>query len=261
MAALQRNIQQLLQQGNTAEADKLSRMACREHPDNPASWAARASVQIASGDIAAVVGSYRRVLDLQPDNCTAHFNLAIACSQLNRPREAMAHLQKVVELDRHHTAAIVVLAEYHKSLRNYPDAIRLLTAGAADNPADIRVNWLLGLCLQDTGELEPAAVYFSRACDLMRGCEQTPQDFYPTRDPQPGDTFRFTSAHKLQHDIEQFEYLMRKGLLPATFSEVIADYRDLLGVFEKAKGAMGIGPSSPAATAAIGGTYNRLVYE
>jgi tetratricopeptide (TPR) repeat protein len=162
-------------------------------------------VQIAAGDIAAVVDSYRRVIDLQPGNCTAHFNLAIASSRLNRPDEAMAYLQRVVALDPHHTDAIVVLAEYHKSVRDYPEAIRLLTAGAADNPGDVRVNWLLGLCLQDTGELEPAAVYFSRACHLMRSCRQPSQSFYPIHAPQPGDTFKFTSAHRLQHDIEQFE--------------------------------------------------------
>jgi tetratricopeptide (TPR) repeat protein len=236
-------------------------MACREQPDNPAAWAARASVQIASGDIAAVAGSYRRLLELQPGNCVACFNLAIACSRLNRPREAMAYLQKVVALDPHHTDAIVVLAEYHKSVRNYPEAIRLLTVGAADNPDDVRVNWLLGLCLQDTGELEPAAVYFSKACHLMRSCGKQPRDFYPTRDPQPGDTFRYTSAHKLLHDSEQFEYLLDKGLLPATFAADIAAYRDLLAAYEQARGPMGIAPLSPAATASIGGTYNRLVHE
>ena len=261
MVGLQGNIQQLLQQGKIAEAGNLCLQACRSQPDNPAAWAALAGVQIAAGDIVAVVDSYRRVIDLQPDNCTAHFNLAIASSRLNRPDEAMAYLQRVVALDPHHTDAIVVLAEYHKSVRDYPEAIRLLRAGAAYNPDDVRVNWLLGLCLQDTGELEPAAVYFSRACHLMRSCRQPSRGFYPTRDPQPGDTFKFTSAHKLQHDIEQFEYLMRKGLLPATFAKVITGYRDLLAAYEQAKGPMGIAPLSPDATARIGETYNRLVYE
>jgi tetratricopeptide (TPR) repeat protein len=261
MVGLQGNIQQLLQQGKLAEAGNTCLQACRSQPDNPAAWAALASVQIAAGDFAAVVDSYRRVIDLQPHNCTALFNLAIASSRLNRPGEAMTCLQRVVALDPHRTDAIVVLAEYHKSVGDYPEAIRLLTAGAADNPDDVRVNWLLGLCLQDTGELEPAAVYFSRACHLMRSCRQPSQGFYPTRDPQPGDTFKFTSAHKLQHDIEQFEYLMRKGLLPATFAAVVASYRDLLAAYEQAKGPMGIAPLSPAANARIGDSYNRLVYE
>jgi tetratricopeptide (TPR) repeat protein len=168
----------------------MSRMACREQPDNPAAWAARASVQIASGDIAAVAGSNRRLLELRPDNCTPCFNTAIACSRLNRPREAMTCLQKAVALDPHHTDAIVVLAEYHKSARNYPEAIRLLTAGATDNTDDVRINWLLGLCLQDTGKLEPAAVYFSKSCHLMRSCGQQPRGYYPTRDPQSGDTLK-----------------------------------------------------------------------
>lgn len=261
MSDFQRNIQQFLQQGNIAKAGKLSRQTCRAQPNNPAAWAALASVQIAAGDFAAVAKSYRRVLDLQPDNCTALYNLAIACSRLNRPREAMTRLQKVIDLDPHYTPAIVMLAEYHRSIRNYPEAIRLLRRGAADNPDDVRINWLLGLCLQDTGELERAAASFSRACHLMRSCGRQPQGFYPTRDPQPGDTFKYTCAHKLQHDIEQFEYLIGKGLLPATFEEVVAGYREVFAVYEKTRGSMGSGPLSPAATARIGGTYNRLVYE
>lgn len=84
MVGLQGNIQQLLQQGKLAEAGNTCLKACRSQPDNPAAWAALASVQIAAGDFAAVVDSYRRVIDLQPDNCTALFNLAIASSRLNR---------------------------------------------------------------------------------------------------------------------------------------------------------------------------------
>jgi len=261
MAVPQKQIQQLMKQGNISRAVKLCRRICRIKPGNPAAWEALSSVQIAAGDFAAAAKSFQRVVDLQPDNCTAYYNLAIACSRLERSRETMEHLQKVIELDPHYTPAIVLLAEYYRGDRNYPEAIQLLRAGAADNPDNIRINWLLGLCLQDTGELEPAAVFFSSACHLMRSCGQQPHDFYPTHDPELGDTFKYTSAHKLQHDIEQLEYLMHKELLPAAFAEVVAGYREELAIHEKASGPMGIGPLSLAATAKIGDAYNRIVYK
>jgi len=261
MSNYQSKIQQLLQQGNIAKAEKFSRKACRAEPNNPARWAILASVQIAAGNFAAVAKSYRRVLDLQPENCTALYNLAIACSRLNRPREAMGHLRKVIDIEPHYASAIVMLAEYHRSTNNYPEAIRLLRKGVADNPDDVRINWLLGLCLQDTGELQRGIASYSRACHLMRSCGQQPKGFYPARDPQLGDTFKYTSAHKLQHDIEQFEYLMGKELLPATFDKDVAGYREVLAIYEKARGPMGNGPLSPSAAARIGSTYNRLVFE
>jgi len=136
-----------------------------------------------------------------------------------------------------------------------------LRTGTTDNPDNIKINWLFGMCLQDTGELEQAAPVFSRARDLMRASGQQPQDFYPTHDPELGDTFKYTAAHKLRHDIEQFEYLTRKGRLPESFAEVVADYREELAVQEKANGPMGIGPLSPTATSRVKDTYNRLVYK
>ncbi|MCP3870283.1 MAG: tetratricopeptide repeat protein [Gammaproteobacteria bacterium] len=261
MAGIQTDIQQLLRQGKIAEARKLCRKTCRAQPGNPEAWAAMADVHIAADDFAAVAKSYRRVLKLQSDNCTAHYNLAIACSRLNRPDEAMSHLLKVIELDPHYRSAIVMLAEYYRSVGNYARSIPVLQKGAIDNPDSIRISWLLGLCLQDTGELEAAVVHFSAACHLMRSCEQQPQEFYPTRDPKPGDTFRHTSTHKLKHDVEQFEYLMKEGLLPRSFADTVNHYRAILTDHGQKRGPVSNGPLSPADTARIGDSYNRLIYK
>ena len=261
MAALQKPIQQLPDQKSIAQAIKQCRRTCRAKPGNPAAWEALASAQIAAGDFAAVAKSYQRVVDLQPDNATAYYNLAIACSRLERTHEVVAHLQQVIAIDPLYTPAIVLLAEYHRGVGDFPEAIQLLRAGVTGNPDNIRINWLLGLSLQDTGQLDQAVTYFSKACQLMRSCGQEPHDFYPTHDPNLGDTFKYTAAHKLKHDIEQFEYLMHKGLLPATFTEVVAAYQELLTVFEQANGPMRVRPLPPKDSARIGDTYNRLVYQ
>ena len=261
MAIPHKQIEQLMTHGNLAQAIKLCRRTCRSRPGNPEAWQALATVQIAADDFAAAARCYQRIIDLQPENCDAHYNLAIACSRLNRTGEAMTHLYRVIELDQYYTAAIVLLAEYCKGLGNYPEAILLLRKGAADNPDNVRINWLLGMCLQDTNELEKAAEFYAKACHLMRGCGQQPEDFYPTHDPELGDTFKYTASHKLRHDIEQFEYLIRKGLLPETFADVVADYRKLLAEQEKVKGPTGIGPLPPTTASRVNDTYNRLVYK
>ncbi|NNJ96483.1 MAG: tetratricopeptide repeat protein [Gammaproteobacteria bacterium] len=261
MAIPRKKIQHLVAQGNIAKAITLCRRTCRAKPGNPSAWEALANVLIAAGDFEAAAKSLGRVIELQPDKITARYNLAITYSRLNRTDEAMEQLLKVIELDQHYTPAVVLLAEYYRGVSCYTEAIGLLIIGAAENPDNIRINWLLGMCLQDTGELEQAATAFSRACHLMRDCGQQAQDFHPTHDPELGDTFKHTAAHKLRHDIEQFEYLIRKGLLPDTYAEVVADYRKELAIQEMANGPMGISAFSPTATSRIKDTYNRLVYK
>ncbi len=88
MSIPRKQIQKLLEQGDIAQAVKLCRRTSRAKPGNPAVWETFASVQIAAGDFAAAAKSYKRVVDLQPDNCRAHYNLAITCSRLDRSHEA-----------------------------------------------------------------------------------------------------------------------------------------------------------------------------
>lgn len=250
-----------MQKGEIAQAEKLCRKICRTKPANASAWEALANVQVATGNYEAVVKNYRRVVELQPDNFMAFYNLAIACSRLDLIDDAITALRKAIQVNPQFSLAIVMLSEIYRGMKSYSEAIELLRSSVTHNTEDVRINWLLGACLQDTDELEQATRYFNKACHLMRSCNQQPNDFYPTHDPELGDTFKSTAAYKLQHDIEQFEYLMGKGLLDTEYSEVVANYKKLLAVLRNENSPVNIMQLSKEGTAMIGGTYNRLVYE
>ncbi len=74
------------------------------------------------------------------------------------------------------------------------------------------------------------------------------------------DSFLITSEPKLRHDIQQFEYLIERGILPSTFQAEIEKYRALLA--QSAGRAVG-GPCyrmTDAEWKSVADTYNRIVH-
>lgn len=136
-----------------------------------------AQLQFAAHDIKNAVKSLERPIRLQPGNTAAWFNMGVAALKLGRIQRGMECLKRVIEIDPRRTDAVLALAEIHKNRKDYESAMHVLHAGLDASPADVRLNWLLGLCLQDTGRLAEGMRYFGRTSRLMRGIPQgTPAD-------------------------------------------------------------------------------------
>lgn len=74
------------------------------------------------------------------------------------------------------------------------------------------------------------------------------------------DSFFITSEPKLRHDIQQFEYLIARGVLPSTFDDTVAKYRVLLA---QSAGRAVDGPCytmTDAERQSVDDTYNRVVH-
>ena len=69
----------------------------------------------------------------------------------------------------------------------------------------------------------------------------------------------FLTAPKLQHDIEQFLHLQRRGVLGPEFASIIAAYRELIDRLT-AQGAVGQVSLDDEAQSTIGHVFNRIVY-
>lgn len=260
MSELQRHIQQLIQKNDIPRALMLCKQACRSHPADPEAWQWLGQLQLSTGDFKNAVTSLERQVRLQPDNTAAWFNMGVAALKQGRIRRGMECLARVIEIDPQRADAVLALAELHKSNKDYNTAMRILRDGLDASPDDIRLNWLLGLCLQDIGRLTEGMMFFGKACRLMRAITATVTHVYPTRDA-PGETFKNTAAHKLQHDMEQFEYLVGKGLLPPEYLDEADKYRAARGHYEMRGGPATIAPLTRNDQARIGGTYNRMVYD
>ncbi|MGB5179234.1 MAG: tetratricopeptide repeat protein, partial [Gammaproteobacteria bacterium] len=260
MSNLQHQIEQLIQQSDVSQALVLCGQECRRHPADPEVWQLQAQLQLRVGDYKSAVKSLERLVRLEPDNTAAWFNMGVAALKQGRMQRGKESLARVIDLDPKRVDAVLALVEVHKHNKNYDSALRILRDGLKASPDDIRLNWLLGLCLQDIGRLTEGMMFFGKACRMMRCMPATDTDVYPTRDA-PGETFKNTAAHKLQHDMEQFEYLVDKGLLPPEYHDEAEKYRNARGYYETGGNPAAIAPLTSDDQARIGGTYNRMVYD
>lgn len=194
-------LQQLSHQNELPQALILCDQACRRELEDPRIRDLQAQLLLQTGDYRNAIKSMERLVRLEPDNTAAWFNMGIAALKQGRMRRSRDCLSRVVEIDPRRTDAVLALAEKFKNGRNYDHAMDILRTALSSNPDDIRVNWLFGLCLQDTGQLTAGMAYFGKACRMMRCMPAKHTGVYPTRDA-PGETFRNTASHKLQHDME-----------------------------------------------------------
>ncbi|MSP48329.1 MAG: tetratricopeptide repeat protein [Alphaproteobacteria bacterium] len=109
--------------------------------------------------------------------------------------------------------------------------------------------------------VEQAAMLFEGTMARTRASRWYRPELAAGAGPASGsDSFLVTSVPKLRHDILQFEYLMRRGILSSSFAEMVDRYRALLS------GSAGRAVDGPcffmteAERKPIEETYNRIVH-
>jgi hypothetical protein len=116
---------------------------------------------------------------------------------------------------------------------------------------------LLGVAMR-AGELTRASAYAEHYAALSRGSRWHPKgSLLPVpATPSPAPQL---SIHKLRHNIEQFRYLQRQGILGGDFTAVIhAHERVLAGLLPRGESARA--PFGDAERALIGDVYDRIVH-
>jgi tetratricopeptide (TPR) repeat protein len=78
----------------------------------------------------------------------------------------------------------------------------------------------VGQCLKELGRLEEAAGFFDRSHALLRAPD--------SRRGVGRVTFARTSKAKLRHDVEQFRYLLERGIGHERFPSIIREYEELI---------------------------------
>ncbi len=136
------------------------------------------------------------------DGAAAEYR-AVAGADPRRRGQALCRLSTVLRrLDRQNTALVAARAALFHEPESH-DALRAV-----------------GQCLKELGRLEEAARYFGRAHEMLRA---------PSSSAGLGRiTFARTSKAKLRHDVEQFRYLMERGIGHDRFPAIIRDYEELM---------------------------------
>ena len=118
------------------------------------------------GRYEAAAQAFTKAVEADPGDYTAHFNLALAYSFLNRDKEAVAEYQKTLALkpglyQAQLNAGILMLRQKEPA-----DALPLLEAAAAQKPVEFRPRFYLAEAQMGTGDATKAEQSYRAALDL-----------------------------------------------------------------------------------------------
>lgn len=116
-------------------------------------------------DVQAAIAIFRRVLDATPRHALARYNLALALNRIDRTEDAIAELQRVIEIDPraevHYTLGVILR---HRG--EFDRAAAALRGAIAAQPDHAHAHYTLGSVLHLQGDLAAAAASLRRAIAL-----------------------------------------------------------------------------------------------
>ncbi len=109
---------------------------------------------------------WTQVASVRPDNARAHFNVGLSLTAERRFEEAIAPLERAVEIMPDFEFVMMQLAVVHLELRNPSEAERWLQEVLRIRPGIGSANYMLGLACQRQGKIGSAIRYYQAAIDL-----------------------------------------------------------------------------------------------
>lgn len=153
---LQQKARGLLQQGRARDALAAARKACRHQPSNADAWLLQAAVHAQLQDYGQVVECCLKVLQLQPDNAAASFNLGLAYQYTAKLDAARDAYQRSVDLNPGYTGARINLAAMLGALGETSAALHHAEAALASAPDLPAAHCAKGRALLQNGQGQEA---------------------------------------------------------------------------------------------------------
>ena len=162
--------------------------------------------------------SIRKAIELNPNFAIAYSNLGNILKDLGKLQEAELSHIKAIELNPNLALAHLNLGYVLIDLGKLKEA-EISTRKAIElNPNTPRVNETLGLILLEKKEYDLSLKYFSKSSALLNHREE--KDSNKKR-------FSIISKAKIEHDIEQFEYLASKRDDGKKFIGLVKQYKKI----------------------------------
>ncbi len=194
----------------------------------------------------------RQALDRAPGHAILINNLAGLLAENDHIDESVALLRNLVGRDPDSTAGHYNLGKSLKASGQLDDAVAHLTRATELDPGFYSAWHNLGNTLLDIGRVDDAANAYERATDIKRR---------PGGPDTPPSNFNRTSRTKLEHDIEQFEHLLAKRVLPEPYRRTVAAYRSALDMLPTPDADTFVVDLPPTAVKGLKPTYNRLIHK
>jgi hypothetical protein len=208
-----------------------------------------------AGDPATAEQFYRRAISMFPADAVAHNNLGLLWQLQERHDDATMEYRRALVLNPALRAARRNLALLLVRIGRSHEARELLYCEIAD--ASEGLPWLHEVISAAMGERD---LRFAGELAAVLAMSRWGSRFYPGDLPIPSLPPRaFVTLAKLNHDIEQLDYLKRRGVFGEEIDSIIVAYRRTIERLAP-RGGDGRYPLDAETEAAIGDTYNRILH-
>lgn len=197
------------------------------------------------------------------DPAETHLQLGGLYLRLAKHGQALQHLKKALAAAPEDARILFKTGLAMHRLRRFGEAIDYLERALRHWPDAPEVHFNLGLARFEAADLGGALAALAQSRALKRGRPWTDDPVAPlAREPAPvfPDSEMAVNEVKLQHDLEQIEYLLELGRLPAAWRKVADEYRALLQEVRGVTGGGIVVPFSVHRYPLVARTYKRPVH-
>jgi tetratricopeptide (TPR) repeat protein len=194
---------------------------------------------------------------IEPSLVPAHAVLGTIFVDLKRPAEALAPLERALELSPGLARALFALGDAHQALGRDDDARRSYEQALQANPIYDEGRAHLGWLHVDARRYEQAAHWFRSDLVAKRASPWWPGGGVPAVPPAPATP---GNALKLRHDAEQMRFLLDRGLVPAGFADTLGAYESIIDKIAAAHGPEANVLMSPAELGPLADGFARIVH-
>ena len=188
--------------------------------EKPAYYSNLGEVHLALWELPEAIDCYKSALDISPNFVQAYGNLGNAFKLQGNPDEAEAALQRAVSISPDYAAAHFVLGDLYVDRGELDAAECSLSTCLEFAPEHHEAATLLALVNVALGNYAAAAEFYLSRLRTGRSPDRQISAEH--------ESFYITSVGKLTHDAEQLQYLVTRGVLPATFKKTSAECQEII---------------------------------
>ncbi len=169
----QDNFEQLFQQGNAAEtagkhdrAEEIWRKVLQIEPKNAVAYYNLGLALSGQKKLDEAIAAYRKAIQLNPKDAKAYYNLGNALSNQKKLAEAIAAYHKAIQLNPQYAAAYVNLGNALDDQKKFDEAIFAYQKAIQLNPQYAEAYYNLGIVLDNQKKLAEAIAAYHKAIQL-----------------------------------------------------------------------------------------------
>jgi len=278
------NLLQYYNNGQYADAENLALSIIQEFPNHQFAWKVLGVVLEQTGRVSDSLVYSQKSVQLVPQDAEAHSNLGHVLRELGRLEEAEASYTQALALKPDFTEVLNNLGCILQTLGKLGDAEARYKQAIASKPDFALAHNNLGITLHELGRLNEAEASFRQALKIKSdftevysnlgitlnamgskksALKQFERSLQLKRGTTPVDLnnkiFRTISKAKIDHDIEQFEYLAASGCDIKKFRELATLYKTVSSEINCTLDT-DILPLSDKHQHLLGDTYNRPIH-